>query len=205
MAHRRKKHTRHHGRRRRPRGVGALKLGSKDIGLKLAAIAGGWFLGGVVNTAVDKVLPKTTDPVPVPTKNAQIAATAGEIGIGGLLLLRRSSGTSGMVQKVAGGILVGAGLKRALKVMGVISGYQNVPVIGRHRMAGYQNVPVIGGTPPQLAGKTPAQLQGFRVNGYNAAGSGVGAYIPSGSGVMGSIGNCEGGSGITNTGSGYMN
>lgn len=205
MSHRRKRHTRHHGRRRRRRGVGALKLGGKDIGLKLAAVAGGWFLGGVVNTAIDKVLPKTTDPVPVPTKNGQIMATAGEIGIGGLLLLRRSSGTSGMVQKVAGGLLVGAGLKRALHVMGVISGYQNVPVIGRHRMAGYQNVPVIGATPPQLAGKTPAQLQGFRVNGYTPAGSGVGAYIPSGSGVMGSIGNCDGGSGITNTGSGYMN
>lgn len=204
MSHRRKRHARHHGRRRRRR-VGALNLGSKDIGLKLAAVAGGWFLGGVVNTAIDKMLPKTTDPIPVPTKNAQIAATAGEIGIGGLLLLRRSSGTSGMIQKVAGGLLIGAGLKRALKVMGVISGYQNVPVIGRHRMAGYQNVPVIGATPPQLAGKTPAQLQGFRVNGYTPAGSGVGAYIPSGSGVMGSIGNCDSGSGITNTGSGYMN
>lgn len=204
MSHKRKKHSRHGHRRRRR--VGALSLGSKDIGLKLAAVAGGWFLGGVVNTAIDKMLPKTTDPTPVPTKNAQIAATAGEIGIGGLLLLRRSSGTSGMVQKVAGGLLIGAGLKRALKVMGVVGGYQNVPVIGRHRMAGYQNVPVIGGTPPQLAGKTPAQLQGFRVNGYNAAGSGLGAYIPSGSGVMGSIGSCEGGSGITNnTGSGYMN
>ena len=90
----------------------------------------------------------------------------------------------------------GAGIRRALSVMGIMSGYQAVPVIGRHRMAGYQNTPVLGGVPPQLSGR-PAQLQGFRVNGYR----------PTGSGVMGGIGAiAEGaGSGITNSGGGgYM-
>jgi hypothetical protein len=97
-------------------------------------------------------------------------------------------------------LLAGAGVKRALKVLGVMSGYQSVPVIGRYKMAGYQSVPAIGKTPAQLAGKTPPQLSGYR-----PAGSGVGGYVPAGSGVLGGMGNCDTGSGIsTSTGSGYM-
>ena len=134
-----------------------------------------------------------------------MAATVGLVGIGGLLLMRKKSQPA---LKYAGGVLLGAGLKRALKVLGVVSGYQSVPVIGRsHRMAGYQSVPVIGRTitPPQLAGYTPPQLAG-----YIPAGSGVSGYRPAGSGVgvMGRIGNIEGansGSGINNTSGGsYM-
>lgn len=197
MAKRKKHHKRRHRR------VGALGIGKGDTGLKLIALAGGFFLGNNINAMVDKVLPKTTDPVPVPTKNAQTMAMVGEVGIGGLLLMRKGGGGQmGMITKVAGGLLAGAGIKRALKVMGVISGYQATPVIGRHRMAGYQSVPVIGGTPAQLAG-TPPQLAGYR-----PAGSGLGAYVPAGSGVMGAIGCCDGGSGsgITSyTGSGYLN
>jgi len=176
--------------------------------VKILSVGAGFLAGDMINTQIDKLLPKTTDPVPVPTKNAQTAAAVGEIGLGGLLLLRKQSrGTMGAVMTYGGGILMGAGLKRALKVMGVISGFQSVPVIGRHRMAGYQSVPVIGQSviPAQLAGRTtPPQLAG-----YVPAGSGVGAYVPAGSGVgvMGSIGACyECGSGITSdNSSGYMN
>jgi hypothetical protein len=202
MARKRRKAT----RRRRSRRVGALRLGGKDTGLKLLAVGAGFLLGGTINGMVDKFLPKTTDPVPVPTKAGETMATVGEIGIGGLFLMRRSSGTVGMATKIAGGVLAGAGLKRALKVLGIMSGYQSVPVIGRrsHSMAGYQSVPVIGAsvTPAQLAGRTPPQLAG-----YTPAGSGVGAYTSQGSGVMGAIGCCNGssGSGITSdTGSGYL-
>jgi hypothetical protein len=202
MAHK-KKH-----KRRRSRRVGGLGIGKGDTGLKLLAVAGGFFLGNTINTQIDKFLPKeappagSTTPSTVPTRTAKMAATAGEIGLGGLLLLRKRSNT---IMKVAGGVLAGAGLKRALNVMGVmngIGGYQNVPVIGAHRMAGYQSVPVIGAnTPAQLAGRTPPQLSGYR-----PAGSGVGGYLSQGSGVMGSMGSCEGGSGVTNTGGGgYMN
>jgi len=204
--HRRKKHQ----KRRRSRRVGALGIGKGDTGIKLLAVAGGFFLGDTINMQIDKMLPK--EPVPagsagtatIPTKTAQTAAMAGEIGLGGLLLLRKRSP---MMLKVAGGVLAGAGIKRALKVMGVVTGiggYQNVPVIGAHRMAGYQNVPVIGANqiPAQLAGvRTPPQLSGYR-----PAGSGVGGYLSQGTGVMGSIGSCDNGSGITSTGSsGYMN
>lgn len=195
MAKRRKKPG-----RRRSRRVGAFGFGKKDTGLKLAALAGGFFLGNSINSGIDKLLTKVTPATTTtPTQTSstpQTLAMVGEIGLGGLLLMRKKSGGINTGLKIAGGLLAGAGIKRALKVMGVMSGYQAVPVIGRHRMGGYQSVPVIGRgqTPPQLAG-TPAQLQGYRVNGYT----------PAGSGVMGSIGCCEGGSGVTNTAGGsYM-
>lgn len=194
MAKKRKKHSR---RRRR---VGAFKLGGSDTGIKLLAVGAGFLLGNTINGAIDKMLPKTTDTVPVPTKSSQTIAMVGEVGLGGLLLLRKQSGSTGMVMKGLGGLLVGAGVKRALKVLGVMGGYQSVPVIGRHRMAGYQAVPALGKVPAQLAGKVPPQLSGYR-----PAGSGVGGYVPAGSGVLGGIGNCDNGSGITtSTGSGYM-
>lgn len=197
---RRKKHHKPHRRRR----VGGLNLGGKGAAMKLLAVGAGFLLGNTINGAIDRLLPKTADPVPVPTKNAQMMAAVGEVGIGGLLLLYKKSGNTGMIMSGAGGVLAGAGLKRALKVMGIMSGFQSVPVIGRHRMAGYQSTPVIGGNvPSQLSGRTPPQLSGYR-----PAGSGVGSYVNQGSGVMGSIGSCDdgSGSGITSyAGSGYMN
>jgi hypothetical protein len=185
-------------KRRRTRRVGAFSMGKKDMGLKIASLAAGYFLANTINAKLDQLTTKTTaatatTPATITPPPATLLLV-GELGLGGLLLLRKGgAGTMGMVTKVAGGLLAGAGIKRALKTMGIISGYQAVPVIGKHRMAGYQSVPVIGGTPPQLAGR-PSQLQGFRVNGYTNTGSGV----------MGGIGAIEGGSGINNSGTGYM-
>lgn len=186
------KKRKHHHRRRRVHGFGG--GGKKSMGLKLLAVAGGYLMADGINAQIDKIVPKKTDTVTNTQVPNNTVAIAGSIGLGGLLLMRKGTGTTGMVTTIAGGLLAGAGLKRALKSSGIISGYQNVPVIGAPRMAGYQSTPVIGGKrPPQLAGR-PAQLQGFRVNGYT----------PTGSGVMGSIGNPAGrGSGIT-TGSSYM-
>lgn len=195
--------TKKGGRRRRR--VGAFGMGGKDTGLKLAALAGGFFLGKSINAKIDslntKVVPATATTAAVTTTMVPgDVVSIGEIGIGGLLLLRKGgTGTMGMVSKVAGGVLAGMGIRRIFGSMGIMSGYQSVPVIGRHRMAGYQSVPVIGANkmPPQLSGKTPSQLQGFRVNGYTPTGSSVG--------VMGGIGAVDGGSGITTScGSGYM-
>jgi hypothetical protein len=205
MAKRRK-----HTRRRARRVGGGLGFGGKDTGMKLLAVGAGYLLADTINGFIDPMLPQTKDAVPVVTKDGQTIGMAAQLGIGGLLLLKKQSGGSaGTAMKVAGGILVGAGLKRAMGVLGLkkaVTGYQQVPVIGRHRMAGYQQVPVIGSTPipAQLSGRTPAQL-----NGYRPAGSGVGGYIPRGSGmgVLGSIGSNTGGSGITanSGGTGYMN
>lgn len=190
----------HHRRRRRH--VGGFGLKGKDTTLKLLSLAGGFFMGKTINAGVDKIITKMTPAATPPVANTQSVstiATVGEIGVGGLLLMmRKPGGTTGKIMKVAGGVLAGAGIRRAIGQMGFMNGFQSVPVIGRHRMAGYQSVPVIGQRtiPPQLAGnRMPAQLQGFRVNGYT----------PTGSGVMGSIGAIEGGSGLTNTGGGgYM-
>lgn len=198
MSRKRRKHS----TRRRRRNVGALGLKGKDTGLKLAALAGGFLLGKAINTQVDKLLaklnPNSTATATTTTSSMGTLATVGEIGVGGLLLLRKKSGGMNTYLKVAGGVLAGAGIRRAIGQMGFMNGYQSVPVIGRHRMAGYQSVPVIGQrtVPAQLAGgSTPAQLQGFRVNGYT----------PTGSGVMGRVGAIDGGSGITNSGGGgYM-
>lgn len=159
----------HHKRRR---SVGALNPRSPIV--MLGSLAAGYLLADTINTPIDKLV--TTAKIPA------VAVTAGEVGVGALLLMsKKKSGTMGLVKTVAGGILAGAGIKRALKQFNIISGYQSVPVIGR-RMAGYQAVPVVGGVrPAQLAG-APAQLQGgFRVNGPNNG------YIPTGSGskVMG--------------------
>jgi hypothetical protein len=184
--------------KRRTRRVGAFG-GKKDMGLKLAALAGGVLLANTINSKLDALTTKTTAATATTpattTTPPNMLLIVGELGLGGLLLLRKTGGTMGMISKVAGGLLAGAGLGRALKTMGIMSGYQAVPVIGKHRMAGYQLVPVIGQrtTPPQLAGK-PSQLQGFRVNGYT----------PTGSGVMGGIGAVDGGSGINTSGTGYM-
>lgn len=178
----------HKKRKRRHRRVGAMSFGGKkDTGLKLLAVAGGFLLGDTINTQIDKFLPKTTDTATGTQVPNQTIGIVGEIGLGGLLLMRKKKS---MPLTVVGGVLAGAGLKRAMKKMGVLKGYQNVPVIGRHRMSGYQSVPVIGNTvvPPQLAGRMPAQLQGYGVNGYVSQGSGVMAGCDGGSGITGSGG-----------------
>jgi hypothetical protein len=180
------------GKRRR---VGALSLTKKGSGMTLLSLAAGYFLADTINPQVDKIVPKTKNEAGVEVPNSTLAM-AGQIGLGGLLLMGKPFG-KGMIQTAAGGVLAGAGLKRALKAAGVIKGYQAVPVLGRRRSAaGYQSVPVIGKTvtPPQLSG-VPAQLQGYRVNGYKSQGSGV----------LAGYGGDNGGSGITNGSvSGYM-
>ena len=197
MAKHKKKH-----RRRRVGGLGGGKKG--DLLIKVGSLAVGYLMADTINGQIAKLIPdKTTaataTTAATTTSRANIRMGVG-IGLGGLLLLKKSKGTIGMAMKVSGGLLAGAGLKLALKQAGIITGYHNVPVIGRHRMAGgmhgYQSVPVIGGTPAQLSG-TPGQLQGYKV--------GMGQYGAQGSGVISGFNKATNtGSGILNTGSGYM-
>jgi hypothetical protein len=191
----RRKHRGHKTRRRR-RNVGALNLKGKDTTMKLVALAAGFLIGPKLNAAIDKANTATSTTGVVTNKVDPTIIMVGEIGVGGLLLMRKKSN---MILKLGGGVLAGAGLRRAIGKMGLMNGFMNgfqsVPVIGRPRMAGYQSVPVLGASmPPQLSGpqRTPMQLQGFRVNGY----------VPTGSGVMGGIGATDNASGITNTGGG---
>lgn len=197
MAHRKRKTKHKHHKARR---IGAMALNPNQPVIKLAAVALGYFLAAdPLNSAIDKAVPVS---ISTATDFKKYIPGAVEGGIGALLLLSKKKPS--LIKTGIGGILAGAALKRLLLQTGAITGYQATPVIGmarRHRMAGYQSVPVVGvTTPPQLSGKLPAQLEGYRVNGYR----------PHGSGVMGSI-NGVGhtdpfrGSGITyGDSSGYM-
>lgn len=170
--------------KRRHHRVGAMSLNPKSTLVRVAAVAAGYFLGDTINSAIDSVIPASIFPVPVATNPPTAPATgfaalgfnqdtivgAAEGGLGAMLLL--SKGKASIIKTGAGGILAGAGIHRLLKKAGIVTGYQSMPVIGRHLMAGYQSMPVIGKTPAQLRG-LPGQLEGFRVNGYNAQGSGV--------------------------------
>lgn len=188
--------------RRRVGGIGGMNLNSPAM--KLVGVAAGYFLtANMVNNSLDNVLRSPDQPATATTparpgtvsENKEMIATVGEVGLGGLLLLKKRQN---LLTFAAGSVAAGAGVKRALKKLGVIKGYQSVPVIGRHRMAGYQSVPVIGVTPPQLAG-APAQLQGYKVSGGTDYG-----YNSQGSGVMGSTINPNAnGSGIM-SGTGYL-
>jgi hypothetical protein len=180
--------------RRRVSGLSSALNPSSPI-VMIGSLAAGYFFGDTINNAIDKFVPTTSGTSALPT-----IIMVGEIGLGGLLLMKKRKT---LISTAAGGVLAGAGLRRALKKAGIVTGYQSVPVIGR-RMGGYQSVPVIGGTTPAQLSGTPSQLQGFRVNG---AGSG---YVPVGSGakVMGSVGPVGGDAGYQRAYSGastYMN
>lgn len=157
------KRKKHHHRRRR---IGAASLNPKSPVVMLAGLAAGYLLGDKVNEQLDKVIPASMATGTI----AQTALMAGELGLGALLLLSKKKPS--LIKAIAGGVLAGAGLKRALKKFGIIQGYQMVPVVGRRGVTGYQNTPVLNGVPGQLAG-VPSQLQGFRVNGYKPIGSGA--------------------------------
>jgi hypothetical protein len=201
----RKSHKRRHHRRGR---VGASMLNPNGMIVKLGSVAAGFFLGDTINTAIDSLnmLPATpaTATAAASPASARVPSALlelGELGLGALLLLKvKKPGAMGLVLRVGGGVLAGAGLRRVAKSMGIVSGYQSVPVVGR-RMGAYQSVPVIGRVPAQLSG-TPSQLRGFRVNGTSRSG-----YMPVGTGVMGSVGPIAGDASYQsayNNGSGYM-
>jgi hypothetical protein len=168
-------------RGRKSRRVGASKLNPGSTLIKLIAVGAGYLLGDTLNSAIDKALPAPTVPTAgvkpsLMDSVVKYGPVVAAVGIGAMLLLKK--GKPSLIKTGAGGILLGAGLKRAIAQFGRVSGYQATPVIGRRRMAGYQATPVIGTMPAALTGR-PSQLEGFRVNGYSPVGSG--------SKVMGSI------------------
>lgn len=137
MAKRRKTAKRKTSRRRR---VGALNFNNPMI--KYGSIAAGYLLGDKINDTISKA---TGDKI-----DGKIVAAA-EAGAG--LLLFTSKKVKKPMLKVIGGVLAGAGIKKALSEFGVINGFENVPVL-----AGYSSVPVISGYTTQQ----PA-LNGFNV------------------------------------------
>lgn len=173
----------------RRRRVGAMSMNPGSPLVRAASLAAGYFLGDSINAQVDKVLPASMTATTATGVTAYVPSIL-ELGVGGALLLMK--GKPSLIKTVAGGIVAGAGLRRALKKAGVVSGFNRVPVIG-----GFNRVPVIGGIPSQLSG-VPAQLAGYRT----AATRGLNGFRTSR--TMGSTQDQYGGSGITNNGSGLM-
>ena len=168
--------------RRRRRSVGAMSLNVKSPLMTFGPMVAGFFLGDTINNAIDNALPDT--------KVSQTVKGIAEGGIGGALVFMKLGPRKTPVELIAGGVMLGAGVRRMLKVAGVIQGigsYGAVPVIAarrsHHRMNGYGAVPVIGN------GYTPNR---------NLAGSlnGVGGYNvpPVPSGVMAGVNVGSGGS-----------
>lgn len=136
----------------RRRRIGAMSSKTKMNIAKVAAIAGGFLVADKVNGAITKA---------AGTINPKIIAGA-EVAAGAALMFM---GKDTVVKAVAGGALAGMGLKLGLKSFGImnggLTGYGDVPVIGRRLLSGYQDVPVIGGFSPS------GTLNGYAVNGYS--------------------------------------
>lgn len=126
---------------RRRRRIGAMALNPNSTMVQLGSIALG-FLGG---TQIDNVLSKV---VPANIDGKIIAA--GEIGLGSFLVYGKGQKT--LLKTVAGGLMIGAGVKKALTAFGVISGFQSVPAVG-----GYRSVQAVGAPPKRLGGYNPGR------------------------------------------------
>lgn len=141
----------------------------------LGSVAAGFLLGDTINEPIDKLLKGDKAAVPETTNKL---VGAGQTGVGALLLLGK--GKKSMLKTVAGGVLAGSGAKRLLKALGIMGGYQAVPVLGSQArgVGGYQAVPVLG---------NPYNPEG--INGYMVNGSGYrvnGGYNSDTAKVMGS-------------------
>ena len=120
----------------------------------------------LVTKLIDKLFGTPTDPV----KTGKMVAV-GQIGLGGALVFLKL-GKNSLISEVAGGLLIGSGLKRAMVVFKdgatTMSGYGDVPVIGAYKtpgqlgrkVAGYGDVPVIGAYAPNSALNGASKVMG---------------------------------------------
>lgn len=178
-----KKRERTHHRRAR---VGAMSLNPKNPLILIASVGLGFMGADKIYSAIDEAIPTKTTPAtattPAVVSNAisDTVLGGGFAAAGGLLALK---GRRTLPKTIAGGVMIGAGLKWALKDQGVLTGgmygYQSVPVIGR-RLGGYQSVPVVGkigrlgGVPNILNGHTTSRMPALSgvpniLNGYTTS------------------------------------
>lgn len=145
----RKKHTHRKGTRRRRR-VSGVALNAKSPIIGYGAIAAGYFLGDKINAALAKVVPSSIDPKIV----AAVEAVAG------YLVRSKVKGTAG---QLAGGVLMGAGVKAAIAAFKPATTVAGLPTIGD-----YQNMRYINGVPDsvrRVAGIAQGQSQSMQVIG----------------------------------------
>jgi hypothetical protein len=149
------------------RKVGAMSLTANSPLVKFGSIAIGYLMGDTLNQKlIDKLFGTPTDPV----KTGKMVAV-GQIGLGGALVFLKL-GKKSLISEVAGGLLIGSGLKRAMVVFKdgatTMSGYGDVPVIGAYKtpgqlgrkVAGYGDVPVIGAYAPNSALNGASKVMG---------------------------------------------
>jgi len=179
-----KSHKKKHHRRRH---VGALALSPSSPLVMLGSVAIGYFAGTGINSAINMLIPASMKTQQYTGK----AVAAGQVGLGALLVL--SKGKKTLVKTIAGGLLAGAGVKRAMIVFApgttdTLGGYGQVPVLGAYttngqlgrRVNGYGQVPVVG----QLgAYNPPSSLTGASKVMGNCSNSGYGSSY--GSAYMG--------------------
>lgn len=142
MARRKAKTAKRHSRRRR---VSGMALSAKSPLVNYGSIAAGYFLSDKINEALSKAS-ASLDPKIM----AAIQA------VGGYLVRSKVKGTAG---QIAGGVLMGSGVKAGLKALGIISG---IPVVN-----GYKDLRMIQGVPPmrRVAGVGEGQSPSISVIG----------------------------------------
>lgn len=174
----RRKKSKKTSRRRR---IGAMSFNANSPLVKFGSMAAGYFFGDKINALVSKV---TGDKI-----DGKIVGIA-QAGLGAYYLFMKK-GSKNLPLSIAAGVVAGAGIKKTMASFGIgklLSGYGDVPVLGRRRITGYQQVPVIG---------SPAN-NGY-VAGYDTA------KVPVMAGV--NAGAADNGSGVNNqsgSASGYM-
>lgn len=125
MAKKRKKST-------NKKRVGAMALSASSPLVMYGSMAAGFFLGDKINSAID-----TATGGKIDTK----LIAGGQVGLGALLVFKKG-GKKSAIKTIAGGVLLGAGAKRAMTAFGLagLGGFYDVPGIN-----GFQDVPAVGG------------------------------------------------------------
>lgn len=162
--------TRKASTRRRRRIGSAMALSPTSNLVKLGSAALGYLMADKINAPIDKAVGDKID--------GKLVA-AGQVGIGYMLALRKS-GKKSLVTTILGGVMLGAGVKRAMQSFGIggIGPYGRVPVIGAP-YGPYGRTPVIaGGYSPSrsLNGYTPSRS-------LNKVMAGAGVMNGTGSGI----------------------
>ncbi len=178
--------------RRRSKRIGAMSLNPKNPLVLVASVAAGYLASDQIFKVIDKAIPtkdtSATDKTQVNVVSDTVLGGGMAAAGGALALLGKKS----MAKTVAGGVMVGAGLKLVAVdrgwVKASVTGFPSVPSVGRtrRRMNGFPSVPSVGFTPAALRGGyspnrasvsaingVPDSLRGYTPNRYAARTAGA--------------------------------
>lgn len=123
---------------RRRRRVGAMALNANSMIVKLGSVALGYVMGEKILAPVKSMIGDKVDGKIV----------AGAEGLAGYYLAFKKGGKKGMIQTVAGGILLGDAVKTLMKSfgMGGFGPYGRIPALGNR--SPYGRIPALGSYNP---------------------------------------------------------